>query len=66
VNESVCKTLQSKLGCEIESIIDTKNRKGIWGFITGGFDAAFKKMPKIKPIEKDPGNYDPLVIATPI
>ncbi len=66
MNESICKTLQSKLECEIESIIDTKNRKGLWGFITGGFDAAFRVKPKIKPIEKDPANFDLIIIATPI
>jgi len=66
MNESICKILQSKLECDIESIIDTKNRKGIWGFITGGFDAAFRVKPKIKPVEKDPANFDLIIIATPI
>lgn len=66
MNESICKMLQGKLDCELESIIDTKNRKGIWGFITGGFDAAFRAKPKIKPIEKDPTNFDLIIIATPI
>ncbi len=66
MNETVCKELQNKLGAEIEAIIDTKNRKGFWGFITGGFDAAFKIMLEIKPIEKDPSNYDLVIIGTPI
>ncbi|MDH5683274.1 MAG: hypothetical protein OEZ20_02280 [candidate division WOR-3 bacterium] len=66
VNESVCKSLQSKLDCDIEPIIDTKNRKGLWGLLICGFDATFKKMSKIGAIEKDPGNYDLVIVSTPI
>ncbi len=47
-------------------ITDTKNRNGLLGFISGGFDALFRKMTPIKPIERDPNDYELVVIATPI
>ncbi|MCX5749028.1 MAG: hypothetical protein NTZ10_02105 [Candidatus Saganbacteria bacterium] len=54
------------LKCDIEEIIDTRNRKGLWGFMTGGFDAQFKKLTVIQEMKKDASAYDLVVIGTPI
>lgn len=65
-NETLAKILQEKLGCEIEKIEEYINRKGVLGFLRSGMQATFKKMSEIKPIKKDPKDYDLVVVVSPI
>lgn len=44
-NEKLVNELRAKLECDIEKIVDTVNRKGVWGWIKGGRDASRKKCP---------------------
>jgi len=64
-NEKLVNELEAKLGCDIEKIIDTVNRKGVWGWLRSGYQASRKKMSKIEPTKKDPGNYTLVVICYP-
>jgi flavodoxin len=64
--ERVGKDIAGHFGADVEKIIDKKNRKGFFGFIGGGRDAAFKKLTEIEPIKTDPSRYDLIVIGTPI
>ena len=59
-------TIAEKLNADIEQIIDLKKRKGPLVYLISSKDAVFKKLTKIKPIEKTPQNYDLVVIGTPI
>ena len=54
------------LKADIEEIIDTKNRKGIFGYVFAGRDAMRKRLAEIKPVKKDPAKYDVVAIGTPI
>jgi len=65
-NKTLADTLQEKLNCEKEEIIDATNRKGILGFLRSGRDAIFKRMTEIKPIQRDLGSYDLIIIVSPI
>jgi len=65
-NKKLAQEIKEKLNCEIEEIIDTVNRKGFLGFIVGGFHASSKKKTKIQPIQKNPANYDLIIIITPL
>lgn len=65
-NKTLAATLQEKLNCEKEEIIDTTNRTGILGFLRSGRDAMFKRMTKIKPIQRDPGSYNLVIIVSPV
>lgn len=65
-NEMLAKILQKKLGCEMEKIEEYTNRKGILGFLRSGMQATFKKMSEIKPIRKDPKDYDLVIVVSPI
>jgi len=64
-NEKLVNELEAKLGCDVEKIIDTANRKGVWGWLKSGYQASRKKMSTIEPIKKDPGSYDLVVICYP-
>jgi len=54
------------LNCEIEEIIDMKNRKGIPGFLSAGSDANLRRLTVIKEIKNNPSLYDLVIIGTPI
>jgi len=65
-NEKLANELQAKLECDVEKIADTVNRKGVWGWLEGGYQASRKKMSRIEPIKKDPGEYGLVIIAYPL
>ncbi|MBZ9571708.1 flavodoxin [Methanobrevibacter sp. TMH8] len=62
----VAKEIQKKLNCDIEEIIDINKRSGVIGYLKGGYDAMKSKPAKIKPIEKNPSEYDLVIVGTPV
>jgi hypothetical protein len=64
-NEKLANELQAKLECDVEKIVDTVDRKGVWGWLKGGYQASRKKMSRIEPTKKDPGEYGLVIIAYP-
>ncbi|HOK73246.1 MAG TPA: flavodoxin [Methanothermobacter sp.] len=65
-SREVGKKIASKLGCDMEEIEDTQNRTGIIGFLKSGYQAIREKDTELKPYSKDPGDYDLVIIGTPI
>jgi flavodoxin len=65
-NEKLVNELQAKLGCDVEKIVDTVDRKGLWGWLKGGYQASRKKMSRIEPTKRDPGEYGLVIIAYPL
>jgi len=55
-----------ELNCDLEEIIDFKNRQGVSGYLLAGRDAMLKKLTNIKKIEKELPGYDLIIIGTPI
>jgi flavodoxin len=66
VTAKVAKDIQKEFGADIEEIKDTKKRSGLLGWIKSLYDAIKGIPAKIKPIEKDPSEYDTVIIGTPI
>jgi flavodoxin len=64
--KKIAEEISNKIKCDVEEIIDTKNRKGIIGWLISGRDAHSKKLTSIKEIKKDPAKYDLVVLGTPI
>jgi flavodoxin len=64
--ERVAKDIAARLNADSEKIIDKKNRSGLSGMFSAGKDAAGKKSADIGPIEKDPANYDLVIVGTPV
>lgn len=62
----IAEELANALGCDIEEIIDTKNRSGILGFLRSGRDARNRSLTIIKDPVNNPADFDQLVIGTPI
>lgn len=66
ITRNVGLKLAELLNAEIEEIFDTANRNGLLGFLLAGKDATLKKQAKIKPLKKNPKNFDLIVIGTPV
>lgn len=62
----VAQAIAAKLGADLEEIIDPKDRSGALGWMAAGKDATFKSATPIKPVEKDPGLYDRVIVGTPV
>jgi len=62
----IAKTITEVLRADIEELVDTQDRKGLWGWFIGGKDAFLKIPTKIRKPEKNPAAYDLVVIGTPI
>ena len=58
--------IAEKLKADLEEIVDTKDRKGIKGWLLSGKDASTKAKTKIKDTKKDPSKYDLVIVGTPI
>ncbi|MFQ3675070.1 MAG: hypothetical protein SNJ64_00830, partial [Endomicrobiia bacterium] len=54
------------LNCDIEEVVDCKNRDGILGWLSSGRDAFRKYLTTIKPIAKDLSSYEHIIIGTPV
>lgn len=61
----VGKALADTLKCDCEEIIDTANRKGLFGWLSSGRDAIKKKLTVIQPTKLNPTDYDIVIIGTP-
>jgi flavodoxin len=63
--KKVAEAIADNLKCEIEEIIDTKNRKGIFGWLRSGSDAMRERLAVIKDIKHNPAAYDMVIMGTP-
>ena len=62
----LAENLKGKLNCQIEEIVDAKSRKGRFGFIKSGMDAALKRDTNIKNPNVDLSQYGLLILGTPV
>lgn len=66
ITKKVAEEILKSLNCDIEEVVDTKNRAGAIGYIMAGKDATLKSLTQIKETTKNPGDYDMVIIGTPI
>ena len=62
----VADTLKEHFSCNIEGIHSTKNREGFLGVFTCVLDQLMNRDDIIKPLEKDPKDYNPLILVSPV
>jgi len=63
---SVAKRIAGELQADLEVIEDKTDRKGILGFLRSGYEALRKKVPPIAEPKHNPGDYELVIIGTPI
>lgn len=64
--EKAAKYMAERLGCALEEIRDSVERKGAVGYLRSGREAMRKKVPEIKDLKNNVREYDLVVIGTPI
>jgi flavodoxin len=62
----VAEHIAERLGADIEEIIDRKKRTGAIGWLMAGRDAGRRSLTEIEEPRMDPGEYDLLVIGSPV
>jgi flavodoxin len=65
-SQIVADTLKEQLECNIECIHSTKNREGFLGVLTCVFDQLLNRDDILKPLEKNPNNYNPVILVSPV
>jgi flavodoxin len=64
--ERVANDIASRLGADIEKIIDKKSRSGLFGFLFGGRDAMKERETEIGEPIKNAIDYDLVIFGTPV
>lgn len=59
-------TIAAELGADIEEVVDLKNRQGKLAYMSCGRDAMRGKETEIAPTNRNPANYDLIIIAQPV
>ena len=62
----VAKAIAQSLEADIEEIKDGKSRMGVFGFLRCGYEAIFKKLIDIEVSEKNPEEYDLIIVGSPV
>lgn len=63
---TVASSIQEISGGELEEISETDNRDGLGGYLACGKDSILNKPVHINPVRYNPGNYDLLIVGTPV
>jgi len=63
---SLSKRIADELKADLEVIEDNIDRKGILGFLRSGYESLRKKIPPIAEPKHNPGDYELIIIGTPI
>lgn len=64
--ERVVKKVHESVGGDVELISEPINRKGIMGWLRSGGQNSRREVAEINEIQYDPGNYDLVILASPI
>ncbi len=62
----IAKQMGVRLNADLGEIQDNKNRTGIFGFIASGNEAYLRRVAPINRLNRDPAQYDTVIIGTPI
>ncbi len=66
ITGEIARAIQQELGGDLEALQDTRDRSGVMGYLHSGLEAALKKQAEIKEVKHDPGQYDLVIIGTPV
>lgn len=62
----VAESLSALLQCEIEEIVEARDRSGILGILRSMIEAVRKRPSSIISPQKDPASYDLVIVGTPV
>ncbi len=62
----VAERIAQTLDADLVDLQERADRRGVWGFVKGGFDALRQKTTELIPVEKDLSRYDLLIVGSPV
>ena len=66
ITRKVAEQLRDNLDCDIEELIDKKDRSGSLGYMRSVINSLRKSPANLEKIENDPSNYELIIIGTPV
>jgi flavodoxin len=66
ITRKVAEELRHNLDCDIEELIDKKDRSGSLGYMRSVINALRKSPADLEEIKNDPASYDLVIIGTPV
>jgi len=66
--EFIANTIMQDIGCHIQRLVPKKDldKKKFSRYLWGGKQAVMKAKPDIEPLQKNPSDYDLIIIGTPV
>jgi flavodoxin len=64
--KKVAEAIAGQLKCDTEEIQDVRSRKGLFGWLRSGREAMRKVLPPIRETTRDPGQYDLVIVGSPV
>jgi flavodoxin len=61
----IAEKIKEKLSAEVDEIKDIINRNGFLGWLSAGRDAVGKKLTEIKNVDKNPADYNVVILGSP-
>ena len=65
-SQIVADALKEQLSCNVECIHSTKDREGFLGVLTCVLDQLLNRDDILQPLEKNPNNYNPVILISPV
>jgi flavodoxin len=62
----VAEMIARQLGADLQELVDTIGRHGIMSWLRAGRDAMKERMTKLEPLQHQPGDYDYIVVGSPV
>jgi flavodoxin len=62
----IAEAISRELNCEVDEIIETKSRAGVFGYLRSVIEARRQRPSVIAPAKQDPSSYDLVIVGTPV
>jgi flavodoxin len=62
----VAQEIAQRCGADIEAIEEDRSRAGIFGYLRSAREGYKKSLVNVRPADKDPANYDLIILGTPV
>ena len=62
----VAHLIADELECDIEELKESRDRSGGWGYVRSALGAVLGLRSALRPLARDPADYDLVVIGTPV
>ncbi|NWH09480.1 MAG: flavodoxin [Alphaproteobacteria bacterium] len=62
----IAEAIASACGGDLEAILEPRSRMGVFGFIRSVIESLWESVAEIAPSKKSPGDYDLVILGTPV